>query len=265
MNIAVLGCGNMASAVVKNMHVKFPDINFFTYTPSYTKAKVLADETSSRAVKSLDDFPNIDYWLIGCKPQQVKALAKDLNGKLKGQKIVSMLAATKIDKLRELFDTDNIVRIMPNTPVKLGLGITLIYSENNCDKEFTSIVFNHNKSGSSVFEMKSEDELDELTVFSGSGPAYIFYLAQTLEQKLQSLNINKELSRKMINDLFVGSSAVIQNSSEDISVLIDQVTSKAGVTIEAVNTYKDSNLSKTTSNAIDAALKRTREIIEELK
>jgi len=265
MNIAVLGCGNMASAVVLNMHKKFKNLNFFTYTPSFTKAHDLAIATNSKALKNLNEFKHIDYWILGCKPQQVKELAKALNGKLKNQKIVSMLAATKIEKLESLFDTKDIIRIMPNTPVKLGLGITLFYSNEYISNDFKNTVLEHNQSGSNTYIMTSENELDQLTVFTGSGPAYVFYLAQTLEKKLLDMGIDSKLSRDMINNLFVGSSELLRSESLDIPKLVDQVTSKGGVTIEAVKVYKDSNLADITSNAIDAAIKRTNQIIQDLK
>lgn len=267
MNIAVIGCGNMASAVVLNMHKQFSELKFFTFTPSFTRAKTLADATNSLAVKSLEEFDNIDinYWILGCKPQQIKDLAKELNGKLKGKKIVSMLAATQVNKLKELFGTNDIIRIMPNTPVKYSKGITLFFSENTIDKSFRDSVFKHMSAGSKVFNMDSEKQLDDVTVFTGSGPAYVFYLAQTLEDKLKTLNIPSDISREMINSLFTGSSSLMENSKETLPELVDQVTSKAGVTIEAINIYKASELDKITSKAIDAALERTDQIVQELK
>jgi pyrroline-5-carboxylate reductase len=264
MNIGVLGCGNMASAVVLNMHEKFKEINFFTYTPSFTRAKVLADSTNSIALKDLSEFKDIDYWIIGCKPQQLNNLAKAIGKRLKNQKIVSMLAATKESKLESLFETKEIIRIMPNTPVKLGLGITLFYASKNVSSSFKEQVINHNQSGSKVYVMKTEEELDKLTVITGSGPAYIFYLAQTLEEKLQSMGVDKENSRDMINNLFLGSSELMYSDKTDIPKLVDQVTSKGGVTIEAIQVYKEHNLMETTSKAIDAALIKTDQIALEL-
>ena len=264
MNIGVLGCGNMASAVVLNMHKKFKEIKFFTYTPSYIRAKNLADATNSYALRSLEEFKDIDYWILGCKPQQLNELAKALGDRLKNQKIVSMLAATNSSKIESLFDTKEVIRIMPNTPVKLGRGITLVYSSNYVSKDFKEIVLKHNQSGSKVYFMNTEEELDRLTVITGSGPAYIFYLAQTLERKLQSMNVNDEIARDLINNLFQGSSELMATDKTKISVLVDQVTSKGGVTIEAINVYKQSNLMDITSKAIDAALIRTDQIAQDL-
>jgi pyrroline-5-carboxylate reductase len=79
------------------------------------------------------------------------------------------------------------------------------------------------------------------------------------------MGVEPQLSRDMINNLFIGSSELLNFETLDIPVLVDQVTSKRGVTIEAVNVYKDAKLDQITSRAIDAALLRTEQIIEELK
>lgn len=265
MNIAVIGCGNMASKVIRQMYNANKKINFYTYTPSKTRAQELAKIVNGVVVNSIDDFnfEEIDYWVIGCKPQQVKDLAKEFNSKLKDKNIVSMLAATSISKLSELFNSNQIMRIMPNTPIGLGHGITLVtkHSDFKNSNEFLT----HLKSGSYILETKTEKELDEITVFSGSGPAYVFYFALTLEQKLVSLGYDESESRKIINNLFVGSSVLMNSSKSSLSELLDQVTSKGGVTIEAIKEYQISDLSGITSKAIDKALRRTEQIAQELK
>lgn len=267
MKVAVIGCGNMASKVVELLHTNDKRIEFYTYTPSKTKAITLAKSIAGFQLSSLDDFDynNIDFWLIGCKPQQVKQLSLEFNDRLKGRNIVSMLAATSVTKLEELFKSENILRIMPNTPIGLSQGITLTYLgleslESNFKPLLQSLAI-----GNVLIPTQSEKQLDELTVFSGSGPAYVFYFAYTFEQKLVEMGYSQDIARKLINHLFVGSSMLMEKSSAPIGELIDQVTSEGGVTIEAIKEYKLSNLIEITSKAIDKALVRTDEITQELK
>jgi pyrroline-5-carboxylate reductase len=267
MKVAVIGCGNMASKVVELMHANDKKITFFTYTPSETKAIALAKSVNGIQLSSLDDFDydKIDFWLIGCKPQQVKQLSTDFNDRLKGKNIVSMLAATSVSKLEELFKSKNILRIMPNTPIGLSHGITLTYIDRKSLASTFKTFLQSLAIGNFLIPTQSEKQLDELTVFSGSGPAYVFYFAYTFEQKLVEMGYSQDNARKLINHLFVGSSMLMEKSSELLSELIDQVTSKGGVTIEAIKEFKSSNLIDITSNAIDKALVRTDEIIQELK
>ena len=262
MNIAVIGCGNMASKVVEQIHIANNHVKFYTYTPSRTKAAELARKVGGKVIEKLDqfDYQKIDYWLIGCKPQQVISLAKDLDGKLKDKYIVSMLAATSLEKLENLFHSKNIIRIMPNSPIGLGEGITL-YTSNIIADNFINLI----KNGSYNIKTKTEKELDELTVFSGSGPAYVFYFALSLQQKLESMGYCHEEGRKLINKLFLGSAKLMESTETSLHELVDQVTSKGGVTIEAIDVYKCNELNKISSQAIDNALKRTDEITQELR
>lgn len=266
MKVAVIGCGNMATQVVIQMYQADKNIKFITYTPTKVKALSLAEKVRGVCVNSINDIniDQIDYWLIGCKPQQVKDLANEVNGKLKNQIIISMLAATSISQLSEIFKTENILRIMPNTPIGLGQGITLINGSNNIVQSKKEAFIKTLKQGSYIIETKSEKELDELTVFSGSGPAYVFNFALSLEKKLENLGYNPTMSRELINNLFVGSSLLMKDSHLNLSDLVDQVTSKGGVTVEAINIYRSKNLEAISSLAIDKALNRSNEINQEI-
>lgn len=266
MNIAVLGCGNMSSKVVELIYANNPSVKFYTYTPSFSKAYNLAQSVQGEALKTLNDFESlaIDYWLIGCKPQQVHELATSLKGKLNNQIIVSMLAATSCKKLSELFKTNQLIRIMPNTPIGLGEGITLTFAQEEMNKEQYQTFLNLLKEGSLLIPTKTEEQLDELTVFSGSGPAYLFYFAYTFEQKLIQMGYDQVLARELLNQLFMGSSKLMENSSLSLLELVGQVTSKGGVTIEAINTFKSFDLESTTGHAIDNAIKKSKQIAQEL-
>lgn len=267
MKVAVIGCGNMASLVVKRMHDNDKSISFYTYTPTQTKAAALAQKVQGQVIGKLSDFSSlkIDYWLIGCKPQQVEQLAEQAQGLLKGKNIVSMLAATSVEKLATIFDSKNVLRIMPNTPIGLAHGTTLYFAHPHLSEKVQGPFLTSLKEGNYLLETKSEQELDELTVFSGSGPAYVFYFAYTLEQKLKSMGYDAKKSRALINQLFVGSSALMQKSDLELSELIDQVTSRGGVTIEAIKHFRAADLETISSQAIDKAIKRSEQITQELK
>lgn len=263
MNIAVIGCGNMAKSVVEQIYKSNKSINFYTYTPSQTKALNLANIVNGKHIENLDDFDydNIDIWLFGFKPQQINEVKLQFDGRLKNKKIVSMLAATSLDKIHRLFGSKSILRIMPNTPIGLGEGVTLYLSNlKSLSEEFMSLLEN----GSVNIETDSEVQLDELTVFSGSGPAYVFYFALGLQQKMIKMGYSEKLSRKLINQLFLGSSKLIEHSPLSLDELVDQVTSKGGVTIEAINAYKNAQLNKISSDAIDRALEKSDRISKEL-
>ena len=261
MNIAVIGCGNMASAVVLNLASNNKDLHFFTYTPSLTRAKTLAKKIKGQCIEKFEDFfeVKIDYWLIGHKPQQLDEFSKQFLKSYSDATIVSMLAATDTDRLECSFRSKNIIRIMPNTPIGVGAGVTLFYPGVDCSKDIAQIIKGHFKNAG-LIETKSEKELDTLTTFSGCGPAYLFLFADTLSQKMQSLGFSKETSKALLDNLFLGSSQLMKNSTLNYTELLDQVTSKGGVTIQAIKTFQAEEIYSMTSKAIDSALRKTEQM-----
>ena len=266
MNIAVVGCGNMSSIVVRNLAKNNNNLKFYLYTPSNIRARELGLHIDGIVIKSFEDFKSIeiDYWIIGHKPQQLSAFSSLFLATFKQQNIVSMLAATSIDKLEDGFKSHNVIRIMPNTPVSTKNGTTLFFAKKKCDGQFYSNVLSH-FSNAGVIECKSEAELDDLTLFSGSGPAYVFLFASTLNEKMIDIGFDSATSKSILLDLFLGSSELMSKSDLSFSELVSQVSSKGGVTAEAISVFRDMGLFNITSLAIDKAAKRSREIGIELK
>lgn len=261
MKFAIIGCGNMSSALMSKVAMAYPEDSFLTYSPSGVTARKLAGSINGRFVENLSDLSDCDFYLIGCKPQQAADLAKSCDGILKNKKILSILTGTSIETLKKLFETDMVVRLMPNTPSLLGLGTILSCHSNEFlsdDKELIQKMFSH---CGEFIPLKNEKELDELTVFSGSGPAYIFQLAKIYQQEVIKLGYDEAFSRRLIDQLFVGSSKLMQHEqSMTYAEQIGKVTSKAGVTIEAIEVLRNSSLEDIIHKSLKAALIRTSEL-----
>ncbi len=261
MKFAIIGCGNMSSALMNKVAMAYPGASFLTYSPSGITAKKLAESINGHSVENISDLCDCDFYLIGCKPQQAPELARNCDGILKNKKVISILAGTSIETLKKLFETDMVMRLMPNTPSLLGLGTILsCHSDefSSDDKELMQKMFSH--CGEFV-QLKNEIELDELTVFSGSGPAYIFQLAKIYQQEIMKLGYDEAFSRTLIDQLFVGSSRLMQHEqSMTYTEQIEKVTSKAGVTIEAIEVLRQSSLEDIIHESLKAALIRTVEL-----
>jgi pyrroline-5-carboxylate reductase len=262
MKIAIIGCGNMARAMVTQVHALDKDIKFFTYTPGHKRALALAQDTNGEAVVKLSDLPDCDLYLIACKPQQLNELSLNLNGALKNKNIFSVLAATQLSTLTQSLGSENIVRVMPNTPSEIGLGVSLFIPGKNANSQVKIFTKAFLVPCGEIVEVGSEKELDELTVFSGCGPAYLYRFALAYEKKIISMGYDAKLARKLIEQTFLGSAQLMKNSNLEISTLIDNVTSKAGVTIEAVNILDRNNIDGVVDESIEAALRRTEEIAQ---
>ena len=267
MKIGILGCGNMSSAIVKCIHSKRKEIQFNTFTPSKTRSVKLSKEVNGVHHSELSSFlrENYDLVVIACKPQQVEALSLDVENALAGKVIVSILAGISIDTISRLFNSDFICRVMPNTPSEFGEGISLIHSSVKVLDETNSKIMNLFKNCGLVISTKTEEELDELTVFSGSGPAYIYRFALAYQRDLLNRGYSETESRSLLNQLFVGTSVLMSNSEDSLSDLVDKVSSKKGVTLEAVKILNEKNLDEIVSLSTKSAHLRAKQIAQEIK
>lgn len=263
MKIAVIGCGNMSVPIVSSIAKVYPEIEFHTFTPSKTRAIELANKVGGTFHKELATIVDMDYWLIACKPQQLNDLSLKLGEGFKNQKIISILAGTSIESLSNKLNTNMIFRVMPNTPCSLGLGISLIMTAKNVKSEDKIKLADLFKTCGEIINVESEKEFDELTIFSGSGPAYVFRFAKSYFLKLKQLGFSDELSRKLLDQLFLGSAHLMKNSNEDLETMIDKVTSKGGVTIEAIDVLEKNALDKIIDKSIDAGIIRAKQISRE--
>lgn len=257
--IAVLGCGNMASAIVKGFHQHSPELDFLTYTPSKTKALELSQVVKGKVMNSLDEINQCEIALIGCKPQQFSDLAEQLKNVLVNKNIhfVSMMAAIDIETISKKLNTKNITRIMPNTPILFGEGVTLMTHHQSVSADEQNFIENLFKAVGTLYLIDDEKKFDQTMTVTGSGPAYVFLFAKTMIDKLTSWGIDEKSAKEMTINMFSGSVKMMKNSNVDLSTLIAQVTSKGGTTIEAIRIYEENRLDLITDEALEAALKRS--------
>ena len=266
MNIGVIGCGNMASAVINGIYNFNKELNFKTYTPSHTKAEKLATEVNGVSVETLNDLQDCDVIFIGCKPQQLPTLAKDLEGVEKANiTFISMLAAVSIEDIQKCLNTEKIVRLMPSIPMKYNEGISLLLFPRKFDSHLQKKISNWFLGCSQVEVLSDEDLFNKLTVITASGPAYVYYFTEVFERIIYSWGVEKDTAKKLAIKLFKGSSIAMEMNPISLTEQVAQVTSKKGVTIEAIDYFKENDLDSIFKEAVLKALLRSDEIEQELK
>lgn len=263
IKIAVIGCGNMAQAIILGMAKSFKEIEFHTFTPSYTRAEDLAQKIDGKAWKELSEIPACDYYLIACKPQQVEELAQNFRNFLPSNTIlISVLAGVTVNSLKEKFQCRRVARVMPNTPALVGEGVHAIYFSEETEDEKKAYIHKVFASIGEVFVFDEEEKIDVITGFSGSGPAYIFEIARIMTEKLSAMGVEEKMARQMIKSTLFGSAKLLKESDEDAETLRNNVTSKNGVTYEALEVFKKNNLEEIFGHALDAAFKRSKELAQ---
>lgn len=254
MKLAVLGCGNLATAVVS----KLEGFEVHTYTPSFTKAQKLAELKSGTAHKELSDIPSCDYIILGMKPQQFLDFAKDYKPLFKKEStVISLLAGTDVKTISEALGAEKIIRVMSNTPALIGKGLHGLFFQNVSDQKTVENMFSF--SGETI-TLDSEEKIDAITHFSGSGPAYVFDMARILTNELMERGIGEAEAKQAIAQTLLGSAALLKDSKIDAIDLRKQVTSKAGVTEKVLESLWDSGLEEAWNKALKAGDKRIAEL-----
>jgi pyrroline-5-carboxylate reductase len=257
--IAIIGCGNMASAIVKGWHQFQLELEYHMYTPSFTRAKELADFVDGVAHRSLDDMPQCDYYLLGFKPQQLNDAASTLKFILPKEAIaISLLAGKTKDDIANALHFQRIIRIMPNTPIELAQGISLLQAHNSLVEGEILEIKTLFEAISEVVRIEDDETFDLAMMVAASGPAYLFTIANHLAKELDNAGI--ERSQEIAKKLFLGSSLLMNNSKLDLSELAAKVTSKGGVTQAALEVFKQNGLEQLISNALKAGMARSSEL-----
>tara|TARA_R110002072_G_scaffold276051_2_gene437670 strand:+ start:6217 stop:7005 length:789 start_codon:yes stop_codon:yes gene_type:complete len=261
MKIAFYGCGNMVQALFPLGLKKF-DFKVFAFTPTGIRAsEFVAPFNGSVILEDQINEGNFDVVVLGFKPQQLNEFK--VSHFHKKTLIISLLAGTTIEKIQKRFNCLNVIRLMPNTPSKLGEGVTLIAQSESVNDEQSLFWKSFFSTVGTVFNCESEHQLDQLTPVTGSGPAYLFEWARIFFNYVKELGLNDKDAKDLVSKLFLGSSKMLSEDSDDFETLRNKVTSKKGVTYEALEEFKKSNLEQLTKNALDRAYERVLELGEE--
>lgn len=265
--IVFLGCGNLVRAIVQGYQSRHPDLqghHFSFYTPTQTKAQTLATLTGGQLLKSIDDIPSADYYLLGFKPQQLKESSKQLIEKLNpNATLISLLAGVNIEKLKDYFPTQSkFIRLMPNTASMVNAGVTTMVSF-NVDEKDKLFPMNLLSAVSTVYELKSEKELDFLMGINASGPALMYRIFESMLRSIKRRDNTLPNPEEFIVETFFGALALAKDKKLPLRDLISQVASKKGVTEKGLDTLEEKGIDQLIEMALVSIQERSKELNKE--
>jgi pyrroline-5-carboxylate reductase len=214
--------------------------------------------------------PDANSIPIGFNPAAVVIAVKPQNAELtlplyarfnKSAVILSIMAGRTINGMRRLLEDASVVRAMPNTPAAIRQGVTVACAGPGVTDQQRDLCDSLLKAVGSVSWVEDEAMLDPVTAVSGSGPAYVFLLAELMEQAAIEQGLPADLARKLARETVSGSGALLATSDEDAAQLRRNVTSPGGTTAAALSVLMDREvLPDALSRAIAAATRRSREL-----
>ncbi len=217
------------------------------------------------ATDTLTSVTVCDVIVLAIKPQQLPAMAKTLATILSKQLVISIAAGIRLSDLsRWLGDYTTIIRAMPNTPAQIQAGVTGLYALPSVSHAQIALANQVLSAAGVTIWLDSEEKLDAVTAISGSGPAYVFYLIEALQEAALALGLNAEQAKQLSIATFKGASLLAEASNTPINTLREQVTSKGGTTEQGLFSLQDSQVKKSIILAAKKACERAKSLGIEL-
>ena len=266
MNIAFIGGGNMANALIGGLiarGMKPGSISVVELLPAARRRlaaryKVHASAAADARTRSADTL------LLAVKPQDMRAAVASLAADATGKLVISIAAGIRLaDLSRWLGGYRRLIRCMPNTPALIGAGISGLYALPGVSEGEKRRAGRILGAVGKVVWVKKEALLDPVTAVSASSPAYVFWFIEQLAAAGVSLGLPAEDSRLLAQEAVLGAAKLAAGSKEPPSVLRERVTSKGGTTAAALRVFDEERLAERFRRAVEAASRRGAEMGEE--
>ena len=246
------------SEKLTNISVVEPNLERKKYLKDSLSIDTSDQEKVEHQLKEL--VPKSDIILLSIKPQTFKQLSIDLADHLTDSHlIISVMAGINLKNIYSNLKTNNVVRVMPNTPAQIGYGASIWISENQLKKENENLI-NHilNSLGISIKTIDEED-IDRATAISGSGPGYAFLIMEIIQKKSELIGLDSKTAKLLVEQTFLGAAKLSKLSGKEFSQLRSEVTSAGGTTEAGINAMiKD--IDQILEKGIRAALLKAKEL-----
>lgn len=259
MKYGFIGCGNMGGAIARALSVSTKSI---IISDRSGKASVLADELGCAYSDPMTVCKECNRIFLAVKPQNMAEVLQPLQGLLAARKplLISMAAGLQIDRIAEMAGTSlPIIRIMPNTPVAVGSGMTL-YCCNDLveDSLLEDILLDAAPCGQ--WDMLDEELIDAAGVVSGCGPAYMYMFLDALAKGAAAWGVPEEKAISYAAATMIGAAKMVQSTDLTPGDLKNAVCSPGGSTREGVKVLEDARFADTIGNCVAAAYRRNQEL-----
>ena len=262
--IGFIGGGNMASALIQGIlasKISNPeDICVSDKCAEKLEAfKALGLNTTQDNMQAVAAS---DYVFLAVKPKHLEEALEELELEDIDTVFISIVAGWTTRGLeRFLPETAKIVRVMPNTPALIGMGMLAISDDYNISEDELKDVRKILDTAGKTLIIDHE-LMDAVTAVSGSGPAYVYMFIDAMADAGVRLGLAKDTALEPAVQTVIGSAKIIEQTKQAPSVLKDKVCSPAGTTIEAVYSLQENNFAFTVMQAVEKCAAKSKEISE---
>ncbi len=263
-NIAVIGAGHMAGALIGGM-VKSGRVSAKNIVAARHSLEALAELHEKWGVQTSTDnkkaVMGADIVILAVKPQMAKKVMEDLAGCItKDQLVISIMAGITTTLISQALSMDGaVVRAMPNTPCLVDAGATAIAAGARAGERELKLAESVFGAVGLVVTLP-ESALDAVTGLSGSGPVYIYMVIEALIDGGVKMGIPRTVAAKLAAQTVFGAAKLVLESGRHPAVLKDEVTTPGGTAITAIHVLESKGLRSMLIDGVEAATKRSSEL-----
>ncbi len=263
--LTFIGAGNMARSLIAGLvqdnttlqlHIADPDpLALDSIQKNWPTVQVFQDNRSACF--------QADIIVLAVKPHLLLSVCENLRETIQTTQplIVSIAAGVREDRISQALGTElPIVRCMPNTPALVQAGATGLYANAQVSDEQRSDAEAILRAVGITLWFSDEDQLDAVTAVSGSGPAYFFLVMEAMQAAANQLGLKQEEARLLVLQTALGAAKLAMESSDDVAVLRERVTSRGGTTEAALQVLNQGGLHELFQQALSAAQQRAKEL-----
>jgi pyrroline-5-carboxylate reductase len=267
--IATVGSGVMAEAMIAGLlrgELVSPD-QIVASHPRAERRDHLRTEYGIRVVgDNTGAIEGADVVLLGIKPQMLAKVGREIGPALRrGQLVLSVLAGATTAALVGTLGHDQVIRAMPNTPARLGKGVTVWYATPATTEEQRAQAAALLGALGIQLEVDDEKMVAMATAVSGTGPTYVFLVMEALIDAAVHLGFPRHVAHDLVVETLEGSAAFAKQSAMHPAELRNMVTSPGGTSAAALHELESGRLRTVLSEAVWAAFRRTVELGDQLE
>lgn len=264
-NISFIGGGNMAQALIGGLIARGMPSTRITVADPVEKIRLLLEEKDVHVTEDNQAaIRDADIVVFAVKPQVLASVLQPLKGQFEGKLVISIVAGAEIATISELLDTSRVVRVMPNTPALVQTGAHGLYAHDAVDSKDRELASQVLAATGLTIWVNSEAQIDAVTAVSGSGPAYFFYMMESMIRAGKNLGLDEKVATALTLQTALGAAQMAITSSNTPAELRKNVTSPNGTTQAALEVFDRAQVSQNIQTALAAAKIRSQELAAEL-
>ena len=261
--LAIIGGGRMGEAIIAGLVARqaVESSNITVVDPSSEPRETLTDTYGVACVDAVHELSTgLDVVLLAVKPQALPSVLPKLASLADSTLVVSIAAGVSTTRLEAMLpQATAVVRVMPNTPVMAGQGMSVICPGADASDEHVALVQAlFGSVGKTV--ILAEELLDAATAVSGCGPAYMAIVIDALTRAGVQHGLTREAAQALVVQTMRGTADLLEKTGVHPAQLVDDVASPGGATAAAIEALEEAGLRSAFSRAVTAAVLRAREL-----